>query len=253
MNKSAFHSIDVLTYSRTAIPHLSGLAEKNQAVLQKLVTQIVADVKSGKYLLVFGSGHSAVFAMELYHRAGGASFVLPLFGDYLLPSAGPPVVKLMERNPGAANILLARAEPQPGEMLWMCSQSGINNAVIDLALDAKKRGMRTVAFTSVAHSQAVQSRHASGKRLFEVCDDVVDLGGAVGDASIEVAPGVKGGPLSSLGAILLGQSIILAACAELERGGHRCVYTSVNTPEGEGRNRQLEERAMKRDFLLRGY
>ena len=183
--------------------------------------------------------------------------MIPLFGDYLLPSAGPPVVKIMERTAGAANVLLARVEPQPGEMLWMCSQSGINPAVIELALDAKKRGLRTVAFTSVSHSQAVQSRHSSGKRLFEICDDVVDLGGFRGDASIEVAPvqspGVKGGPLSTLSVILLAQSIILAVTAQLENRGHRCIYTSVNTPEGEERNRALETQAMKRDFLLRGY
>jgi uncharacterized phosphosugar-binding protein len=246
--------IDVTTYASVALPHLESAVTRNREVMERLVARLVADVQSGKSLLVFGSGHSGIFPMELYHRAGGASFVLPLFADYLLPTAGPPVVRLLERTPGAATVLLNRALPQPGEMLWLCSQSGINASVVDLALEAKKRGLFTVAFTSRAHSSAVASRHSSGKRLFEVCDETVDLGGAVGDAAIRVADadgGVQAGPLSSLGAILLGNSILVSAMAKLEQAGHRCVYTSVNTPEGEARNKKMEEWAARRDVLLR--
>jgi uncharacterized phosphosugar-binding protein len=137
-------------------------------------------------------------------------------------------------------------------MLWLASNSGINAAVVDLALEAKKQGMRTVAFTSLPHSQAVASRHASGKRLFEVCDEVVDIGGVRGDASIPLASGVATGPLSTLSTVLLGHSILVAAIAGLEAKGVPCVYTSVNTPEGEARNVELEKAAQKRDPLLRG-
>jgi uncharacterized phosphosugar-binding protein len=243
--------VSVMSYASIAVPHLERQARKNRAVMDRVARQLVKIVKRGHSLLVFGSGHSSMFTMELYHRAGGVSFVLPVVADYLLPTAGPPVVRLLERTPGAANAVLNRMQPRSGEMIWLCSQSGINAAIIDLALEAKKRGLRTVAFTSVKHSSAVESRHPSGKRLYEVCHDVVDLGGAVGDASVEVAPGVKAGPLSTLGATLMGHSIIVSAASMLERAGHRCVYTSVNTPDGEQRNRMLEERASERDWLLR--
>ncbi len=155
----------VRSYGEMAIPHLGRILESNQAVMERLKERLVADVSQGKGLLVFGSGHSGLFPLELYHRAGGASFVHPLVADYLLPNAGPPVIRVLERTPGVANVLLARAKPKPGEMLWIGSQSGINGAVVDFALEAKKRGLHTVAFTSVAHSSAVQSRHPSGKRL----------------------------------------------------------------------------------------
>ncbi len=243
--------VSVTSYAAVALPHLERTARKNRKVMERVTKQLVRTVKRGHSLLVFGSGHSSMFTMELYHRAGGASFVIPLVAEYLLPTAGPPVVRLLERTPGAATAILDRAQPRSGEMIWLCSQSGINAAIIDLALEAKKRGLRTVAFTSVKHSSAVSSRHPSGKRLFEVCHDVVDLGGNVGDASIEIAEGVKAGPLSTLGAVLLGHSIIVAAASQLEQGGHRCIYTSVNTPEGEQRNKSLEDRAAERDWLLR--
>lgn len=243
--------MNVKSYSETALPHLALAIKKNEAVMNKIASLLVEDVQAGKSLFVFGSGHSAIFPMELYHRAGGASFVIPVVADYLLPTAGPTVVRLLERTAGTANVILNRVEPHAGEMIWISSQSGINASVVDFAMDAKKRGLKTVAFTSVFHSSAVQSRHASGKRLFEVCDDVVDFGGFVGDASVKISDEVTAGPLSTLTSVFLGHSILVGACAELEKRGVSCVYTSVNTPEGEARNKGLEEIAKKRDYLLR--
>ncbi|MFL5815165.1 MAG: sugar isomerase domain-containing protein [Bdellovibrionia bacterium] len=244
--------VNVRTYSQTAIPHLESLISKNEKTMERIASQLVSDVSQGKSLLVFGSGHSSIFPLELYHRAGGASFVVPVVADYLLPTAGPPVVRVLERTAGVATAILARAEPKEGEMLWLSSNSGINAAVVDLALEAKKKGMRTVAFTSLPHSQSVASRHPSGKRLFEVCDETIDIGGVRGDASIAIASGVAAGPLSTLSTVMLGHSILVAAIAGLEAKGIPCVYTSVNTPEGEARNVELERIAQKRDPLLRG-
>ncbi len=249
--KKASSEISVRTYAERAIPHLYGLIEKNEAVMGRISKQLVKDVRAGRSLLVFGSGHSAIFPLELYHRAGGVSFVIPVVADYLLPTAGPPVVRVLERTAGTALAVFNRVEPQAGEMLWLASNSGINAAVVDLALEAKKRKLRTVAFTSVAHSSSVPSRHSSGKRLFEVCDETVDIGGVVGDASIPISARVSAGPLSTMSSILLAHSILVDAAAQLENQGVPCVYTSVNTPEGEARNRKIEEAAQVRDFLLR--
>lgn len=254
MKKSNLSSADVYAYANIAIPHLEDAMRRNESVLKRLTQNLIQDVRAGRSLLVFGSGHSALFPLELYHRAGGASFVIPITADYLMPQAGPPVVRCLERTPGVANSLLARVLPKKGEMIWIASNSGINAAVVDLALDAKRQGLVSVAFTNLAHSTAVASRHSSGKRLFEVCDEVVDFGGRVGDAcvAIDAKPeGIFAGPLSTLTSVLLGHSIIVAASSKLEREGVRCVYTSVNTPEGEKRNKSLERRASRRDVLLR--
>ncbi len=239
-------------YSKIAIPHLERQLEANQEVFGRLEKWLTENVPAGKKLFVFGSGHSAALAFEVYHRAGGPSFVIPVVGDFLLPSAGPPIVRVLERTPGVAQALLARAAPLAGEMLWLVSQSGINAAIIDLALEAKKQGLVTVAWTSLAHSAAVKSRHSTGKRLYEVCDEVVDFGGVVGDAVVEVASDARTGPLSTLSSVFLVHSLLTEVCGKLESEGHRCVYTSVNTPEGEARNRALEKEAAIRDPLLRG-
>lgn len=240
----------VKAYAAASIPLLEGLIEKNARTMERLADRIVEDVKKGRSLFVFGSGHSAIFPMELYHRAGGASFVVPVIADYLMPTAGPSVVRVLERTPGSATPILHRAQMKKGEMLWLSSQSGINGAVVDAALEAKKLGLYTVAFTSVEHSRSVASRHPSGKRLFEVCDATIDFGGRKGDALVDLGDETRAGPFSTLASVLAGHSILVAACSRLEAQGVRCVYTSVNTPEGEKRNRAMESKASKRDPKL---
>lgn len=244
-------NLNIREYSKVALPHLEKLVDANEKKLNALASRIVTDVQGGRSLFVYGSGHSALLPLEVYHRAGGPSFVIPLVADFFLPIAGPPLVRFLERTPGSANFLLSRSEPRAGEMVWLFSQSGINASGIDLALAAEKMKLHTVAFTSLVHSQAVTSRHPSGKKLFEVCHDVVDLGGFVGDAAIPVSESVSVGPLSSLGGIFLAHSILTAAMRELEEKGIHCSYTSVNTPAGELRNRDLENQAKQRDPLLR--
>ena len=51
----------------------------------------------------------------------------------------------------------------------MCIRDS-NCAVIDAAMEAKKRGALTVAITSLEHARHVTSRHSSGYKLHEVCD-----------------------------------------------------------------------------------
>lgn len=251
MKKKSKKNLGILEYAETALPHLQSILNANQKVLEKLAAVLVSDVKKGRSLFVFGSGHSAIFPMELYHRAGGPSFVIPMVIDALLPLSGPKVVRLFERSSGSAQILLDHFEPRKGEMLWLVSQSGINSVSVELALLAKARGLQTVAFTSRTHSDGVPSRHPSGKKLYQICDAVVDLGGRKGDAAIDVDAGAAVGPLSTLSGIFLAHSLLSVAMARLEAEGVRCSYTSVNTPEGEKRNAELERNAAIRDPRLR--
>jgi uncharacterized phosphosugar-binding protein len=239
------------SYSTVAIENLNRALEKNRSLLERLADEMAESLKKDHVLYTFGSGHSSIFSMELYHRAGGPSFVIPLFADYLLPTAGPPVVRVLERTPKIANVILKRAQPNPGDWLFIASQSGVNAAVVDFALDAKAMGLKTVAFTSLDHSSSVPSRHPSGKKLFEVCDEAIDICGFRGDAAIEVGTDTRAGPLSSLTSIFLAHTLITTVCRELEGAGISCVYTSVNTPEGEVRNKALEKKAAIRDPLLR--
>ena len=226
--------------------------------MERISERLVRDVKKGKALFGTGFGHSALVPMELFHRAGGPVFFIPLLLNEILPLSGPNVVRIFERSPDFAEVLLSRFQPKKGEMIWIFSQSGINSIAVEMALLARQRGLYVVGFTSLKHSQATASRHKSGKKLYQICDAVVDLGGKIGDAALEIQPGALDdvrlpsvGPLSSLSGIFLAHSILSVVSCRLEQGGIRSVYTSVNTPEGEERNRELQRKAAQRDPRLR--
>jgi uncharacterized phosphosugar-binding protein len=84
----------------------------------------------------------------------------------------------------------------------------------------RERGIKVVAIVSKAHSDASQSKHASGKKLQDFADVVLDTGAPVGDAMVKVngletpvAPG------STVGGCMLVNCIKAEVAARLTRAG----------------------------------
>lgn len=124
------------------------------------------------------------------------------------------------------------------DVLFIASNSGRNCAVIDAAMEAKKRGAITVAITSMNHTTQVTSRHSSGLNLYQVCDYVLDNGGEMGDASVELA-GLeqKIAPTSSVLDITLVNLILVNTVERLLQKGMRPpVFMSANTDAGDKAN-----------------
>jgi len=87
---------------------------------------------------------------------------------------------------GFPKFVLGKANVAAGDILMIGSVSGINILPVEIAIKAKEMGVKTIALTSVEYSSFLKSNHPSGKRLFEVCDHVLDNCGNVGDALVEV-------------------------------------------------------------------
>src|SRR6202034_3836615 len=112
--------------------------------------------------------------------------------------SGPTRNGAFERLSGVAQIVFDYYKPATNEVLTIVSNSGINSTAIELGEIAKANKIKTVAITNLEHSKSTASRHRSGKKLFEVCDIVLDTGGVKGDAAITIdGLDVPAGPLSS--------------------------------------------------------
>ena len=68
--------------------------------------------------------------------------------------------------------------------MWIFSHTGINNVNIDVALEAKKRGMKVIAYGSAAAAEGKTTRHSCGKTIFQIADLVVDSCAPGGDSSV---------------------------------------------------------------------
>jgi len=125
----------------------------------------------------------------------------------------------------------------------IASNSGGNGSVVELARLVKERGHPLIAVTSMQHTTAVESRHPSGLRLFEIADVVLDNGAPFGDAVLELPGGGAACGISSITAALIAQMIIAEVLRDLlAHGVTPPVYLSANVPGGDEHNRALEAR-----------
>lgn len=210
-------------------------AEKiNQAAM------IMADVvSSGNLIYVFGAGHAGIITEEMFYRAGGFVPVNPIFAPGLLTSTYPVTLETsLERLSGYAALIYEAYPITPNDLLIIHSNSGRNTVAIELAEIAHSRGVKVIALTSIAHSQAFPSRHPKGLKLMDVADLVIDNCGIVGDAAVEL-PGLSyrvGATSTVVGAALMNAIIVEAARILLERGQQPPIFCSANVDGGDGIN-----------------
>ncbi|MBI3543377.1 MAG: SIS domain-containing protein [Deltaproteobacteria bacterium] len=197
-------------------------------------------VDGGGLVFVFGSGHSSVLVEEAFHRAGGLIPVYPVLHDFISPHTTPKISGKLERLEGVAPILFARAGARKGDMMWIASNSGINAASIEMALECRKAGVSTVALTSLTHSRSATSRHSSGKKLFECCDIVIDNHCPPGDALVEIA-GVRVAAGSTIANAFVYNWALARACDAWAAAGKTLpIYKSANVAGGDQHNETLE-------------
>jgi uncharacterized phosphosugar-binding protein len=147
----------------------------------------------------------------------------------------------LERVPGLGTALLHSAPVRRGDVLLLASTSGRNAVVIDMALAARESGLAIIGITALAYTRGVTSRHASGKKLVDLCDVVIDNGAPYGDACVEIAGSPqKTGPLSSLTGIAIVNALACEVVARLAaRGVTPPVFMSANLDGGDTHNARL--------------
>lgn len=222
-------------WSGEALARLGALRRSQAAAVRQAAALLADGIERGGIVYTFGSGHSHMAAEEVFVRAGTLACVRALYPTLALDA--------VERVEGVGRELFRRVDLRPEDSLIVVSQSGVNPLPVEAALEARARGLATVAITSFEHSRAVEPRHSSGLRLMECVDVALDNGVPAGDALLDVGLPVKVGPLSSLAAILLMQMLLVATTGELlARGLTPPVRMSRNLPGGDEYDRLFVER-----------
>jgi len=221
--------------------------------IEKAAGIISESIKKDGIIHVFGCSHAGILAEEMFYRAGGLVVISPIFGQELMLNVRPITrTTAVERLHGYAGILLEGHNIQPQDIMIVSSNSGRNPVAIEMAMEAKKRGLTVIAVTSMEFSKAVTSRHESGKRLFEVADLTLDNKGVLGDALME-ADGFEGkfGPSSNIVGCTILHSVMVQAIENLvSEGINPPVFTSANIDGAEEKNRILMEKYKNRVSYL---
>lgn len=223
---------------------LAEVAETQGEAVCRAADLLAASIAQGGVVHLFGCGHSQLLTEEVFYRAGGLACVNPILDAGLALSGGAAKSSLLERMEGYGLAALSQQDLRPGEVMVVISTSGRNPVPVDVAREARRRGLKVVALTSVAYSRASKSRHSSGQLLCDVADVVIDTCGVPGDAVLEQAGvPVKFSPVSTvLGAAVL--NAVMARVVELlvEQGVEPPIFLSGNLDGADARNAALVER-----------
>lgn len=196
------------------------------------------------WLYAFGTGHSHALAEEIFYRAGNPARATPMLDSRLMLHDKAIEATYNEREEGYGIKLLHSYPVKAGDVLIVASNSGRNAVPIDVALEGRRLGLRVIAITNIAHSNAWPSRHSGGKNLAEVAELTIDNCGVNGDAclALDGLPGNIGPTTTSTGALIVNAIIVGGLDHALKLGRPPEIYISSNS-NGDDHN----------DLLLQKY
>lgn len=225
------------SYVDTMVDRLVKLRDTQLDAIQDAALVCADTILRDNLVFTFGTGHGGFAALETFPRTGTISGFRPIVDTpialmhHVWGDMGTFQYRFLHSRPGYGNVILKAQRARDGDALILFSHSGINNVILDMALEFKAKGRSVIAVTSIPHSSQVPSRHESGKRLFEVADIVIDTGVPKEDAS-QLIDGLDHpvGPTSTPIAIAAAHSIVSATAEEIvRRGEHPYVMVNTNT------------------------
>jgi uncharacterized phosphosugar-binding protein len=205
---------------------LIGVVEQQQQAIQQAAQWFADTILAGRMVHLFGSGHSRILVEEMWPRYGSFPGFNPIvelsltFHNPVVGANGQRQAMFLENVSGLAERILRNFDISPKDSALVASSSGCNTVPIEMAEGFRKRGVKVVVIISKRHSEATPSRHASGKKLQDFADIVLDTGAPAGDGMIQlpkletpVAPG------STVGGCLLVNAIKAETAARLVQAG----------------------------------
>lgn len=213
--------------------------EKTQlANIQNAASAMAESIAAGRWVHTFGCGHATLPIEEMYPRIGGfvgfhPMIELPLtFFTHITGEMGIHQFLFIERAEGFGVEIMKSYNFDPRDTIWIFSHSGINNVNIDIALEAKKIGMKVVVLGSAQAYKNIRTRHSSGKKVFDIADIIVDTCVPVEDAVVPLKNHRdKVGPISTI-AFVSAVWMIITTVAEIlvEKDIKLYIHPSHNVP-----------------------
>jgi uncharacterized phosphosugar-binding protein len=205
------------------------------ASIEKVAAVMASCIGRGGLVHMFGSGHSVLPVQDMFPRYGAFPGFRPLMDMRLMwtnviGSGGAKGLLWLERREGYAAVLFENEPIRPGDVMLVFSHGGLNAAGIEVLQEANKRGLTTVAVTSMDNYRKRQAVHSSGKKLADIADYVIDNCVPAEDALVQVqgwkAPVAAG---STISAVTIAMALMAQVAADLAaQGKNPPVFVSPN-------------------------
>jgi uncharacterized phosphosugar-binding protein len=228
-----------LSYLQAVTEILAQIDQTQSGSIRRAAELMAETISSDGLVYIFGAGHSALPAAEVYPKCGnivGFQAILDVSLIYftnVIGSNGISQFTFLERSEEYGQAILNGYILQERDTFWAFSQSGVNGLVVETARIAKDRGLKVVVVTSVAQCLRSAARHSSGKRLVDYADVVIDNCVPIGDVTLHL-DGLDDpiGPASTVAGVTIANAVVAETAATLLRGGERpIVNPSLNAPD----------------------
>jgi uncharacterized phosphosugar-binding protein len=218
------------------------LGEEREA-LDNAATRVADQVAADRLVYVYGpGGHSNLAAQEIFFRAGGLMHVSAILDEGTLLSSGALRSMAIERTPGYGKVVIADQVLGEGDLLILANAYGINAALIDAAIEARKRGVFLIGFSSREHASRSSpdhpARHPTKQNLHDLVDIAVDTKVPIGDALVSIeGVGERIAAVSTFANAFALNCLVIRTVAKLaERGIEPPIWRSGNAPGGDEAN-----------------
>ena len=223
---------------KNAMDVMNAIESTQMEQIQKAAMVMADTIEKERWVHTFGCGHATLPIEEMYPRIGGIvgfhpMIELPLtFFTNIVGGMSVQQFVFLERVEGYGKEIMKGWNFDPNDCMWIFSHTGINAVNIDVALDAKSKGMKVIVYGSAAEAVGKKTRHSSGKTLFELADIVVDTCVPANDASVPLKNHTdKVGPVSTMGFITtVWMTVTTVAEILAERGVKLYIHPSHNIP-----------------------
>lgn len=175
---------------------------------------------------LFGTGHSRMMVEEMFPRHGsfpGFHTIVELsltYHNQVVGANGQRQAMFLEHVEGFGQVILRNFVLARPDSFIIFSNSGVNEVVVEVAVEAKAQGLSVIAVVSAAHCRASAPKHSSGRRLPDVADVTIDTCVPAGDAMVRV-DGLDDpvGPGSTIGGAAITNMVKCLIAEKLTRLG----------------------------------
>jgi uncharacterized phosphosugar-binding protein len=236
-------------YLHAAQAILKRISDTQGPALEEAAQLCAASIGAGGLVHLFGTGHSRIPIEEIFPRHGSFPGFHPIvelsmtFHTQVVGANGQRQAMLIEKMAGLGQAIMKNFIFQPRDTFMIFSNSGVNQVIMEVALEAKAQGMKVIGVVSLDHCQRSRPKHPSGQRLIDVCDLVLDNCVAAGDALVKVEGlAYPVGPGSSLGFVMLANALKCRVAELLTQQGQPPLVLTSSVLIGDDASADLFER-----------
>ena len=208
------------------------LMERYQAAVEQLLekvrkTQTEKIIEAGKVIADSVASGGKIYLSGICHS---------IEMDFIYRGGGPIFYKKYKEEEHR-NIIKA------GDVLVVSSVSGRTKSVVDLTWEMVARGVKVIAFTSMAYAVQVEPVHESGKKLYEMATLTLDNCAPAAEAMLEVE-GIEArfAAASGIASDYILWNVTAVVVEELlARGITPGILKSANYPGGNDYNKTVVE------------